>query len=107
MIFFFFILLFREWILLYFIIYKPIYIFFSLLQFRLLNKFFRNMCKNMKLPVVGKQDQSSYPIDSRSIVASLLIMLIFVAVKTLFMIIVLLSLCHVQSISTLFHLILI
>ena len=61
----------------------------------------------MKLPVVGKQDQSSYPIDSRSIVASLLIMLIFVVVKTLFMIIVLLSLCHVQSISTLFHLILI
>ena len=60
----------------------------------------------MKLPVLGKQDQSSYLIDSRSLVASLLIMLIFVVVKTLFMIIVLLSLCHAQSTSTLFHLIL-
>ena len=60
----------------------------------------------MKLPVLGKQDQSSYLIDNRSLMASLLIMLIFVVVKTLFLIIVLLSLCHVQSTSTLFHLIL-
>ena len=60
----------------------------------------------MKLPVLGKQDQSSYPIDSRSVAASLLIMLIFVVVKPLSMIIVLLSLCHVQSTSILFHLIL-